>query len=225
MLSGAPDSQTDTPTPPHTPAPSHAPSTGARRVAATIVTALALMTMGGCVVGGYTTWPPPTPVAAGAPAEFTAINLPPQHNVVTEALRWTARRYPPVPAPQAGVEYDQPFAINLPRGVTEEMYRLIAMRASDHARPLSNQFTHGLPIYHISRVDVRGSTADVEIIRPVLTIAPDGMGTPEQNLWQGVRLRLEGGFTPWRVAWHSTFPATPESLPPLHPVEDARPGP
>jgi hypothetical protein len=225
MLPGTPA------TPAHTPTPTPAPGPGAGRGAlappmvALGAMALGVMMLGGCVVGGYSTWPPPTPVAPGTPEEFTAINLPPQHNVVTEALRWTARRYPPVPAPQPGVQYDQPFAINLPRGVTEEMYRLIAMRVSEHARPYSTQFTHGLPVYHISRVDVRGATADVEIIRPVLTIAPDGQGTLEQNLWQGVRLRLEGGLAPWRVAWHSTFPATPEALPPLHPVEEARPGP
>lgn len=200
-------------------------TTKSRRLAGvltwTLLAGLALASTAGCIVANYQTWPAGEFRPALPDEEFPAINMAPMHNVTSAALAYVARRYPPVPNPQAGVEYDQLFAVNLPKGATNGMYRVIVSRASPFARPLSRTQTEPLPTYHIARVDVRGSVADVEILRPVLTLAPGAQGSLTQNVWQGVRVRVEGGLKPWEVAWSTTFAATPADLPPLNFVEDA----
>lgn len=211
--------------------------TGVVGVAAVACVAAAL---GGCLGGGYTTWPPVEPVreggGGGESAEFSAVNTQPTQSIVGDALRWVSLSYPPQAERAVAGRVRLPFAINVPRGATEETYRLIARRVGPDCSPLSRQFTPDLPVYHVASVSVRGAYAEVIILRPIIGLSGSAGGSAAGGgsgggggggppLYQPVRLDMKGGLSAWTVIGHQTYPIGMMPVPPLNYVEDGRPVP
>lgn len=136
---------------------------------------------GGCV--GYDTWPP----VQGSIARENP-NIPTMEGVMMAGLRWMIENYPPV-------GHEGQVAVNVPQGVKPLVYQRIARDAGPRAEPYS-EFTKELPIYHVKAIRVRGSKAELDVLRPVWEMgrAPDG-----SQVSQGFTLYLEGGLEPWRV--------------------------
>lgn len=159
-----------------------------------LIAAAALL--GGCY-GGYSSWPPVPGDTAG-----NNINEGSCPVVMATALRWTARRFPPVAQPEIGVEYDVPFAVNLPPGADDDTHDYVVKWTGPHARAMTRQ-TEDLPTYHVKRIDLRGPVAEVDIVRPVIAMNPGPDGQP---VYQGVTVFLRGGQHPWKVERHRVFP-------------------
>lgn len=166
---------------------------GLMTVAAAIV---GVGTLSGCV--GYAVYPP-----MEGERGFSNVNSDPFPPVMTEALRWTALRYPP----NEHAEWHQPakgnvgtstFAVNLPPGMNREIGERIAKNIGMGAQPMLPG-NEQLPVYHISRVWVQGDEAKVDVIRPVSNVAFDAQGSP---VTQGITIRLRGGMEPWHVTSH-----------------------
>lgn len=165
-----------------------------------VVVAGASAAMCGCF--GYHAWPPEPGVArVGDP------NATPMDEVMVQALSWTIERYPPGP--------DQPVAINLPEGVKPEVYRWIAGRVGPNVAPLSAQ-TMDRPVFHVARIRVRGTEADIDIVRPVIGA---GQGASGEPVYQGLTLTLRGGLRPWRVVHRREWEVGVIGVPPLHLLE------
>ncbi|MBN8596817.1 MAG: hypothetical protein J0L78_03995 [Planctomycetes bacterium] len=148
-------------------------------------------------------------------------------NAMAAALRWTAMRYPPPGGDNA------PFAINLPAGSSEETYERIVSLVGHGAQPISEANAKTLPVYHVTRVWLRGEIARIDIIRPVFEVAEKPGGG---HVYRGVEVRLAGGWEPWRVTGSSEYeigvleppalhiPGTPADRPlPANTVDDELP--
>jgi hypothetical protein len=170
----------------------------------------------GCAGHGYSSWPE----VNNWDSAGDDMNVAPSPEAMATALKWAIRRYPPVANPELGHEYDEPLVINLPpmlrQNVAEDVLRRVGGRAQ--LATASNSGPDAtLPIYHVSRVLIRGANAEVEIIRPVLTIGSNAGGT---RLYQAIRLDLLGGFSPWRVTGHQSMAVGQASLPPVTLMEN-----
>jgi hypothetical protein len=109
--------------------------------------------------------------------------------VMIAALKAAVERYAPADDPEA------PVSLNLPVGLKPEVNRWVVDRVGPPALALDEE-TVDLPVYHIARVRIRGTQADVDVVRPVMAAGrgPAGaMGT------QGVTFTLDGGVRAWRV--------------------------
>ena len=200
----------------------HRPGRGRAAVsrAFSLATAGALMIGAGlltaCAGHGYSSWPE----VNNWDSAGDDMNVAPSPEAMATALRWTIRRFPPVANPELGREYDEPLVINLPpmlrQNVAEDVLRRVGGRAqlatASNSGPDST-----LPTYHVLRVLIRGANAEVEIIRPVLTIGSNAGGT---RLYQAVRLDLLGGFSPWRVTGHQSLAVGQASVPPVTLMEN-----
>lgn len=148
------------------------------------LTALALttLTIGGCV--GYTTYPAPV-TGESADAAFNSPNVPPAPDVIYTALAYAVERFPVGGA----------YAINLPPELDEKRVEYIFNLLDDpNARRLTRE-TADLPVFHVSRIWIRGASAEVDIFRPVTDIpGPDGGAVTQM-----VTLNLKSNFTRWRV--------------------------
>jgi hypothetical protein len=54
----------------------------------------------------------------------------------------------------------------------------------------------GLPVFHVTRVWMRGNQATIDVLRPMPELGNDPQG---RTVYQPVTVRLEAGFQPWRV--------------------------
>lgn len=157
------------------------------------------------VIGGCThsTWPP---VEDGNRQTNPAqINNAPVPQVIGEALSLVTLRYPPVGNAERGRVYDAPFAVCLPEGADAESYDRVVTRVKVGGRgaePATAQ-NAGLPTYYITRVIVRGVTAEVDVLHPVPLLGTDGEG---RTRYQGVTVYLLGSFGSWKADRHHTFP-------------------
>jgi hypothetical protein len=173
-----------------------------RRLARSLCTlaAAAAMAAGGC---SYSTWPP---VEEGERQNNPGqINSVPTPQVIGEALSLVTLRYPPVTNAERGKIYDAPFAFSLPAGADAESYDRVATRVREGGRgaqPATEQ-NAGLPTYIVSRVIVRGVTAEVDVLRPVAELGNDAQGRPH---YQGVTVYLLGNIGTWKADRHHTFP-------------------
>jgi len=157
---------------------------------------LAAGTMPSCV--GYNVYPP-----MEGERGFTNVNSDPCPQVMTQALRWVALRYPP----NADAEWNQPssdnvganaFAINLPSGLNRRIAERIIKDVGNGAQPMLAG-AEKLPTYHVARISVRGDDAYVDVVRPVLGLST---GDSAQPITQAITLRLRGGIHPWEVTSH-----------------------
>ena len=105
--------------------------------------------------------------------------------VVREALRYVITRYP------AGDTY----AVNLLPRTNTTMGDFI-MRDLPAGVQLATESNRDLPTFHVGVTRVRGGTAKVDIIRPVIELGEQPGGG-----WatQGVTVHMDGGINPWRV--------------------------
>lgn len=128
-------------------------------------------------------------------------------NAIAAALRWTAMRYPPPGGENA------PFAINLPAGSSEETYARVVALIGHGAQPISEANATSLPVYHVTRVWLRGEIARIDIVRPVFEIADKPGGG---RVYRGVEVRLAGGWKPWHVTGSSEYEIGVLEPPALH---------
>jgi len=152
--------------------------TDAPRLIALLACLLSCALGAGCV--GYANYPP----IEGSVAR-TDPNTAPMSELMVESIKWTVQRYP--------VKGD--YAINFPDGLLRKRTLQLMERIDDpRAHPLTEETAH-LPIYHVSRLRIRGGTADVDIHRPVGDLRdPEG-----GQVHQAITLRLRGGMRAWRV--------------------------
>ena len=160
------------------------------------ITALTAGALVGCV--GYSTWPPVAGTAASDP------NSASNEEIMIASLAWIIER-----DHQGGLA--SPVAVNLPGGVTALRYARMARKIGSNVEPLSRA-NASLPIYHIAEFKVRGSDAEVIVLRPATEITG---GSPVEPVYQGYRLKLSGGFDPWHVTWFKPYSVGTISAPPL----------
>jgi len=173
-----------------------------RRIALHITpfVAVACLLLGATVgCAGYATYPPVD--------GDTAINNPnfrPVRSVIAQALRWTIERHP-VPGQ---------YAVNLPEGLTAGNVRSIIRQLPEGGRPLTEQ-SKDLPVYHVSRIWIRGAGAEVDVHRPVLDVP----GPDDQPVHQMMTVTLDGGFNRWRAESSQSWVIGAEPTPPLRFVQ------
>lgn len=173
-------------------------SRAARYTALLSVTAAMLAaTGGGC---SQSTWPPIE--EGGSRTNPSQINNAPTPQVIGEALSFVTLRYPPVSKAERGQVYDLPFAFCLPAGADADAYDLVARRVKRGAQPATEANTD-LQTYYVSRVIVRGVTAEVDVLRPAIDLGTDAQGKPH---YQGVTVYLLGNLGTWKADRHHTFP-------------------
>lgn len=162
--------------------------------------------IGACASTGQVNYP-------GIPGDSNSnsVNNPPAPQVMESALYYVVRRFPPIAAaPGNQAAPNQAFAINLPPGMDPENLQHIIAGVGNGARALTDE-TKSLPLYHVSRVWVRGTSATVDIIRPVFSL-PD---RPVAPLYQGVTLHLRSrGW--WHVETVQQFPVGSPDVPALN---------
>lgn len=141
----------------------------------------------------YYTWPP----VRGQ----TALSNPNIHgvdDVMSTSMKWLTTRFPP-----AG--HDGLIALNLPQGLAPSLHEHVAESVGPRTVPLTRANAN-LPVYHVKFIEIRGSKAEVQVLRPVLEAGPTTIGEP---MTQGYTLYLEGGLHNWRVErWREWTPGT-----------------
>ncbi|MGH7130696.1 MAG: hypothetical protein ACREJO_01975 [Phycisphaerales bacterium] len=173
---------------------------------AATLTAVAVA-LGGCY--GYSSWPP----VEGNTA-INDVNFTPTPVVMAVAMKFVADRYPPVPDPMPGQVYDVPFTISLPPGASVHTYYHVVESAGPAAHPLIEGQPE-LPLYTVAGVNVRGTSATVDIIRPVVGVGGKAI---DKTLYQGVTVYLSSGVSPWHVTFHRTMPIGMMEVPPPNPL-------
>ena len=169
-----------------------------RRRSALALGALAAAALTAGVGCTQSTWPPIE--EGGRQTSPSHINNAPIPQVMGEALSLVTLRYPPVSNAERGKIYEQPFAICLPAGADAESYDRVVNRVQRGAQAATDENT-ALPTYYISRVIVRGVTAEVDVLRPVPELSAEGAVR-----YQGVTVYLLGSLGTWKVDSHHTFP-------------------
>ncbi|USO00125.1 MAG: hypothetical protein H6810_05535 [Phycisphaeraceae bacterium] len=160
-----------------------------------VIMGLALLT--GCV--GYTTYPP-----ADWQLASDSISGPPADELMTVSLRYVIDRYPP-----AG---GGTIVVNLPEGVNDRAYGVIASRVGGDVVPMARGL-EGLPTYHVTRIWVRGTKAEVDVLRPVGELGASPTGRP---IIQAMTVRLEGGVREWHVVRTRPWVIGEEEVPSPH---------
>lgn len=168
------------------------------------VTLAAAGLLSGCT--GYASFPP----VKSATLATTNPNTPPTDELMVEALDWVTKRYPPrtAGAPVAG---EPRLIINLPYGVYRTTYERIASKITIPAVPLTRENQDTLPIYHVSRVWVRGGDAKVDVLRPLQEV---GIAPGQPQAYQQITVFCSGHLKPWHVerfqAWEIGVAPAPE---------------
>ena len=161
---------------------------------------------GGCA-REYANYPP----IEGDTFAVKDLNSRQMQDAMAAALRWTVLRYPPAGGSQGG----EMLAINLPPGIGEAGYAHVAERVGEGAVPLTEDNAKRLPIYHVTRVWLRGERARIDVVRPLYEMgSKPGGGT----VYRGVQLRLGGGWEPWRATSSSEYEVGVLDAPALNPI-------
>lgn len=158
----------------------------AAKLVLVIAAAAAAAVSGGC----YSNWPP-----IDTPNETREMNNPPNVSAMSTALREALSRYN-----KAG----DPVVVNFPPLLRRGTRLTIAKNTGVQA--LTQQNENSGKLYHITRCEVRPSSADVEIIVPATA---RGIGTH-----QLITFRLWGGPVAWNVSsvreWETLTRPIPE---------------
>jgi hypothetical protein len=140
---------------------------------------------------------------------------------IIAAVQYVGNRYPPngqAVELKGGktpgkLMVDYPFAINLPAGMRKSFYERIPTKIGPDVVPLTPEIAeqNTLPIYHVSRVQLRFNQGIVDVLRPVPELGESTNGKP---IYQKFTVRLQGGFEPWRAvharAWEPGADDAPE---------------
>lgn len=155
-----------------------------------------------CVVGAggvgcatYANYP-----EIGKDAAVNDPNVAPLPRLEAVALRWVVRRYP----------VEGAYVVNLARGTERSKAESIAAEVGEGARLVSDQ-TMGLPVYHVSRIWLRGDRAEVDVLRPV----------GDEGAHQMVTVRLENELGRWAVSSAKVWPVGMGEVPELYGWEEA----
>ena len=154
---------------------------------------LVLGSMGGCV--SYTN----VPVPSSAPA-FKHANSGASIKVIVASIDRVVLRHPKR-------DSNGNYAVNLPAGTTPETANTIVSRLPEGAIVPFEGMSDSVPVYHISRVWLRGSSGKVDVVYPIDS-ETDG----------GVTAWVHGGDQPWYVErlqfWApGTIPTPPVYVP------------
>lgn len=156
-----------------------------------LVTALAMVLtapLTGCVAL-VASWP-----AVGDDTAINDPNVSPMPKVIAAGVRESLRRNPP----------PGNFILNLPEGLEQWRAQRIAAEISPSALIVTSD-TPDYPVYHVTRVWVRGDRARVDVVRPL--DAP--------RTWQRDTVHLRHGIDGWQPEYVKIWPlgmATPGSL-------------
>ena len=160
-----------------------------QRALAAVALATSLASLSGCVAL-VASWP-----AVGDDGAVNDPNVSPIPKVISAAVHEVVRRYP-MPGE---------FVVNLPEGLVQSRAERIAAEISPNARIVSPETEH-LPVYHVTKVWVRGDRAQVDVVRPL----------DEPQTWQRVTVHLRHHLDRgWTVEYVKVWPmgmATPGSL-------------
>ena len=182
------------------------------RIVSLLALSSSVLVMGGCPGGGFVEWPPADSTQPwGGDTAWNNVNVPPVLQVVSTALNYACRRFPAIKNAEPGDGPVEPFAMNLPAGTRLSTALEIAEKVSPMAAPLTAE-TQSRPIYHIARVEVRGTDATVQVMVPRVGIV-DSTGQP---VYQGVTIIMRGFSHNWEVKAHSSFPIGALDVPPLN---------
>ncbi|MEM0983674.1 MAG: hypothetical protein AAGI17_06985 [Planctomycetota bacterium] len=158
---------------------------------------LPVLLLGGCL--GYSTYPPVDGQTARADPNSTALT-----EAVVVALRWTLNRHP---AP-ATAEGEPAAALNLFSGVSRSTYEWVSEQAGGGLTPITPR-TASLPTYHITQVRLRGSVAEVDLLRPVFDLRRADGTLPLQPL----TIHLVGAYGTWKVERRVPFSVNSQEAP------------
>ncbi len=149
-------------------------------------------------------------------------NSPGSETAIIRAMQFVANRYTPggprvdaTSAAEAGkVTVDYPLAISLPTGMRKSYYERIARLIGPGVVPVSQEIldAHTPPVYYVTRVWMRRTEGQVDIMRPMEELS---QGTEGKPIYQTITVRLVGGgLDPWRVvharAWEPGIDPIPE---------------
>ena len=169
------------------------------------VGAAALIASAGLALSGcyqYSNYPN-VPTAQGT---LEDPNRPSTMMAIVAAVQYVATRYPPAAsiydldptsAEAQSIQVTYPMVFAGPRGFRKVYFEDAARRIGPQVVPLTPEsLESGLPIFYVTRVWMRGNAATIDVLRPMpeLGKSPDG-----KTIFQPVTVRLEGGFSPWRV--------------------------
>jgi len=87
------------------------------------------------------------------------------------------------------------FALNLPVGMLPERMDALRSLVEDERAQVLTKERADLPRMHITRVWIRGTRAEVDVLRPVEGVPQMG----GQGVHESYTLRLRGGLGRWRV--------------------------
>jgi hypothetical protein len=187
-----------------------------------IVLGLGLVALGLPACQKYQNYPA-VATARGTPEEP---NNPATEAAIVAALQYVATRFPPdgglLAEPVKEVEKTQadfPFAVNLPAGMRKSFYERIPTKVGPEVKPLTPDIVeqNSLPIYHVTRVWLRFNSGTVDVLRPVPGLGKGPDGSP---VYQKITLRLEGGFSPWRVVHARAWEPGTDDPPPYYYLPD-----
>jgi hypothetical protein len=133
-----------------------------------------VVVLSGCV--SYTNVPEPS----SAPA-FKNANSGSSIKVISAAVERVVRKHPMKDAQGR-------YALNLPAGTTPETAQRIVEKLPAGAMVPTEGMESSVPVYHISRVWIRGRSGKVDVVYPL----PDGLDG-------GVTCWMHGGDRPWYV--------------------------
>lgn len=121
-------------------------------------------------------------------------NVSPLPTLEEEALRWVVGKHP----------VEGGYVVNLARGTRRSTAESIVKDLGGGARLVSDE-SMGLPVYHVSRIWLRGDRAEVDVLRPV-----------GEGAYQAVTVRLKSDFGRWVVSSTKTWPVGMGDVPELY---------
>lgn len=187
-----------------------------------VLFAAALLGLAGMALSGcyqYSNYPN-IPTARGT---LEDPNRPSTMMAIVASVQYVATRYPPAAsiydldptsAEAQSIAVTYPMVFSGPRGFRRAYYEDASRRIGPQVLPLTPEaIDSGLPIFHVTRVWMRGNVATIDVLRPMPEL---GKGPDGRTIYQPVTVRLEGGFSPWRVVhariWNPGDEAEPPSF-------------
>jgi hypothetical protein len=175
---------------------------------------LAAVVSGGCA--GYSSYP----TVDGANLANKDPNGWPQYQLAGMAARYVAERYPPsAPTWTTGEPIQAPehFVVNVPSGITQETYqRVIQFAGTGAEAPTATNAS--TPVYHVTRIWVRGGSGRVDVLRPIAEV---GTGADGRTIFQTVTVFFDGGFKPWQITGRQVRDAVTADVPALALITNA----
>jgi hypothetical protein len=153
----------------------------------TVLGLVAAALLSGCAA--YFNYP-----SIGNDAAINDPNVAPVPTVMTLALRTVLTDHPP----------EGSYVVNLPEGMGRKQANRIVSDLGTPTAQLATRGTAELPVWHVSRIWIRGDRAEVDVLRPLA------------GAHQGTTVRMTGGPRPWRVTSTKVWPVGMLDVPELY---------